>query len=58
MAGNPLCIIIPAGGAGAQKSFIIDMVGALSGLVKEGKVQLFLNAGDHEHMNKSFIGAL
>merc|ERR1712029_832005 len=26
--------------------------------VKEGKVQLFLNAGDHEHMKNAFIGAL
>lgn len=57
-AGKPLRIIIPVGGAGAQKSFIVNMVGALSGLVKEGKVQLFLNAGDHEHMKEAFIGAL
>jgi hypothetical protein len=57
-AGNPLRIIIPVGGAGAQKSFIVNMVGALAGLVKEGKVQLFLNAGDHEHMKEAFVGAL
>lgn len=57
-AGKPLRIIIPVGGAGAQKSFIVNMVGALSGLVKEGKVQLFLNAGDHEHMKEAFVGAL
>jgi hypothetical protein len=57
-AGKPLRIIIPVGGAGAQKSFIVNMVGALAGLVKEGKVQLFLNAGDHEHMKEAFVGAL
>ena len=57
-AGKPLRIIIPVGGAGAQRKFIVSMVGALSGLVKEGKVQLFLNAGDHEHMKEAFVGAL
>lgn len=57
-AGKPLRIIVPVGGAGAQRKFIVSMVGALSGLVKEGKVQLFLNAGDHEHMKEAFVGAL
>ena len=49
---------MPVGGAGAQRKFIVSLVGALSGLVKEGKVQLFLNAADHEHMKTAFIGAL
>lgn len=57
-AGKPLRIIIPVGGAGAQRKFIIEMVGAFSGLVKAGKVQLFLNAGDHEHMKEAFLQAL
>eukprot|EP00585_Thalassiosira_rotula_P009346 CAMPEP_0196133736 /NCGR_PEP_ID=MMETSP0910-20130528/2831_1 /TAXON_ID=49265 /ORGANISM="Thalassiosira rotula, Strain GSO102" /LENGTH=517 /DNA_ID=CAMNT_0041393487 /DNA_START=45 /DNA_END=1598 /DNA_ORIENTATION=+ len=57
-AGKPLRIIIPVGGAGAQRKFIVKLVGALSGLVKEGKVQLFLNAADHEHMKTAFVGAL
>mmetsp|Transcript_29309 Transcript_29309/g.61788 ORF Transcript_29309/g.61788 Transcript_29309/m.61788 type:complete len:519 (+) Transcript_29309:58-1614(+) len=57
-AGKPLRIIIPVGGAGAQRKFIVNLVGSLSGLVKEGKVQLFLNAADHAHMKEAFIGAL
>lgn len=57
-AGKPLRIIVPVGGAGAQRKFIVKMVGALSNLVKEGKVQLFLNAADHEHMKTAFAGAL
>lgn len=57
-AGKPLRIIVPVGGAGAQRKFIVNMVGALSGLVKEGKVQLFLNAADHVHMKEAFVGAL
>ena len=56
--GKPLRIIIPVGGAGAQRKFIVEMVGAFAGLVKEGKVQLFLNAGDHEHMKEAFLSAL
>jgi hypothetical protein len=56
--GKPLRIIIPVGGAGAQRKFIVEMVGAFAGLVKEGKVQLFLNAGDHEHMKEAFLEAL
>ena len=57
-AGKPVRIIIPVGGAGAQRKFIISMIGAFSELVKEGKVQLFLNAADHAHMKEAFIGAL
>ena len=56
--GKPLRIIVPVGGAGAQRKFIVNLVGALSGLVKKGKVQLFLNAGDHEHMKEAFLEAL
>eukprot|EP00584_Thalassiosira_punctigera_P025531 CAMPEP_0172551206 /NCGR_PEP_ID=MMETSP1067-20121228/36684_1 /TAXON_ID=265564 ORGANISM="Thalassiosira punctigera, Strain Tpunct2005C2" /NCGR_SAMPLE_ID=MMETSP1067 /ASSEMBLY_ACC=CAM_ASM_000444 /LENGTH=518 /DNA_ID=CAMNT_0013338961 /DNA_START=30 /DNA_END=1586 /DNA_ORIENTATION=- len=57
-AGKPLRIVVPVGGAGAQRKFIVGFVGALSGLVKEGKVQLFLNAADHAHMKDAFVGAL
>ncbi|KAL9183751.1 hypothetical protein ACHAXT_004607 [Thalassiosira profunda] len=57
-SGKPLRIIVPVGGAGAQRKFIVNLVGALSDLVKEGKVQLFLNAADHEHMKEAFVGAL
>ena len=57
-AGKPLRIIIPVGGAGAQRKFIISLIGSLSKLVDEGKVQLFLNAADHAHMNNDFIETL
>lgn len=56
--GKPLRIVIPVGGAGAQRKFIVSLVGALSGLVKEGKVQLFLNAADHAHMKEAFACVL
>ena len=56
--GKPLRLLIPVGGAGAQRTFIIQFVAALAPLVKENKVQLFLNAGDHSHMKTAFLQVL
>ena len=50
---KPLRLLIPVGGAGAQQSFLVELVKECAPLVKEGKLQLFLNAGDHEHMRRS-----
>lgn len=52
--GKPRRILIPVGGAGAQRKFIVQFVEALEPFVKQGKVQLFLNAGDHKHMKAAF----
>ena len=57
-AERPIRILIPVGGAGAQRKFIINFVRALASYVKDGKVQLFLNAGDHEHMKTAFLQVL
>jgi hypothetical protein len=54
----PLRILIPVGGAGAQRKFIIQFCKALSPLVQTGQVQLMLNAGDHEHMKTAFLQLL
>ena len=51
---QPLRLLIPVGGAGAQRSFLVNLVKECAPLVKEGKLQLFLNAGDHEHMLEAF----
>jgi len=51
---KPRRILIPVGGAGAQRKFIVQFVEALKPFVKTGKVQLFLNAGDHKHMKAAF----
>lgn len=51
-------VLIPVGGAGAQRKFIVEFVRALGPLVKSGDVQLFLNAGDHKHMKSAFLSAL
>jgi len=51
---KPRRILIPVGGAGAQKKYISGLLRNIEDLVKEGKVQLFLNAGDHQHMISAF----
>jgi hypothetical protein len=55
---EPLRILMPVGGAGAQRSFMCNLVKALAADVREGKVQLLLNAGDHTHMRDAFVSAL
>jgi len=57
-ARQPRRILIPVGGAGAQKTFVSQFIQALGSHVAEGKVQLMLNAGDHEHMRVAFAEAL
>jgi hypothetical protein len=54
----PLRMLIPVGGAGAQRKFIIQFCKALAPLVQAGQVQLLLNAGDHEHMKTAFLQLL
>jgi len=57
-ARKPIRLLIPVGGAGAQKKFVTSLIRAISHLVKEGKLQLFLNAGDHSHMKTAFMEVL
>ena len=57
-ARKPRRLLIPVGGAGAQKTFVTSFVVALKEQLEAGKVELFLNAGDHEHMRVAFIQAL
>jgi hypothetical protein len=51
-------LLIPVGGAGAQKTFIVNLIQAVQPLILEGKLQLFLNAGDHTHMKTAFVEVL
>jgi hypothetical protein len=54
-AKKPVRILVPVGGAGAQRKFIIGFVKACTELVQQGKVQLLVNAGDHAHMKTAFL---
>lgn len=51
---KPRRILIPVGGAGAQRKFICQYVKSLAPMIRQKKVQLFLNAGDHVHMKAAF----
>jgi hypothetical protein len=55
---KPRRLLVPVGGAGAQKTFIVNMIEAVEPLIREGKLQLFLNAGDHKHMKTAFVDLL
>eukprot|EP00930_Biecheleria_cincta_P038761 TRINITY_DN26638_c0_g1_i1.p1 TRINITY_DN26638_c0_g1~~TRINITY_DN26638_c0_g1_i1.p1 ORF type:complete len:614 (+),score=98.92 TRINITY_DN26638_c0_g1_i1:50-1891(+) len=57
-AKAPCRLLIPVGGAGAQRKFVTSFVTALGPKVKAGKVQLFLNAADHAHMKDAFLDCL
>mmetsp|Transcript_117153 Transcript_117153/g.309500 ORF Transcript_117153/g.309500 Transcript_117153/m.309500 type:complete len:627 (+) Transcript_117153:75-1955(+) len=54
----PLRLVVPVGGAGAQRKFVTGFVCALGDRVKAGAVNLLLNAGDHPHMKTAFEEAL
>ena len=51
---QPPRILIPVGGAGAQRKFILQFLTALIPLLKRTDLYVFLNAGDHVHMKKAF----
>mmetsp|Transcript_27370 Transcript_27370/g.58551 ORF Transcript_27370/g.58551 Transcript_27370/m.58551 type:complete len:545 (-) Transcript_27370:565-2199(-) len=57
-SNKPRRLLIPVGGAGAQKSFIINFIEAVEPWIRDGKLQLFLNAGDHKHMKTAFVEVL
>jgi len=57
-ARKPRRLLIPVGGAGAQKTFVTSFVAALKEQVLSGKVELMLNAGDHEHMRIAFLESI
>jgi hypothetical protein len=54
----PIRLLIPVGGAGAQRTFIIQFVRLLAPYIQQGRIQLFLNAGDHVHMKTAFLQIL
>lgn len=55
---KPVRLLIPVGGAGAQRKFIITLVKALAPYIRSGTVQLLLNSGDHAHMKTAFLQVL
>jgi len=54
----PLRVLVPVGGAGAQRHFITSLVERLADDVKAGTVALVLNAGDHADIQDALVETL
>ena len=54
----PRRVLVPVGGAGAQKKFITELVVAAAPACHRGELQLVLNAGDHADMKASLLATL
>lgn len=53
-AGMPMRLLVPIGGAGAQKKFLTEFVKQLKDDILAGNVELILNAGDHANIREAF----
>ena len=49
-AGHPRRLLVPVGGAGAQRKWLVAFLKGLAPRLREGSIRVFLNAGDHGHM--------
>ncbi|MBQ4255899.1 MAG: hypothetical protein II721_07965 [Bacilli bacterium] len=58
LGGKPLRILLTVGGAGAGFKQFLDMVSHLLPYVKEGKVALFINFGDHKDVYEKMLSKL
>ncbi|MBI9009154.1 MAG: hypothetical protein JEZ05_03910 [Tenericutes bacterium] len=56
--GTALRILLPVGGAGAGKEIFKGMIEYLLPYIKDGKVQLFLNFGDHLNVWKYLTNSI
>lgn len=56
--GEPMRLLVPIGGAGAQKRFVSKFVRALHKDLLDRRCELVLNAGDHSDIQKAFSSVL
>jgi hypothetical protein len=56
--GEPMRLLVPIGGAGAQKRFVSRFVRALHKDLLECRCELVLNAGDHREIEEAFTSVL
>mmetsp|Transcript_19532 Transcript_19532/g.27446 ORF Transcript_19532/g.27446 Transcript_19532/m.27446 type:complete len:571 (-) Transcript_19532:192-1904(-) len=52
--GSPRRLLVPIGGAGAQRKYVSRLVRAMAPLIKDGTIELFLNAGDRQLNHRTF----
>ena len=55
---EPRRVLVPVGGAGAQKKFITELTERVAPLCKSGQVKLILNAGDHADLKAHLLQTL
>lgn len=53
-AGKPRRILLPIGGAGAQRKLVLDLIGEMLPQLIGGEIKLLLNAGDHKAARDAF----
>mmetsp|Transcript_16865 Transcript_16865/g.25384 ORF Transcript_16865/g.25384 Transcript_16865/m.25384 type:complete len:488 (-) Transcript_16865:219-1682(-) len=51
----PLRVLLPFGGAGAQRKFVTSLVHALAQDIHNGKICIIINAGDHQDIRQALI---
>mmetsp|Transcript_94691 Transcript_94691/g.203317 ORF Transcript_94691/g.203317 Transcript_94691/m.203317 type:complete len:531 (-) Transcript_94691:58-1650(-) len=54
----PRRFLITVGGAGAQKEFLKDFLKALAGRLRERRLRLYINCGDHRHIADAVVQTL
>ena len=57
-AKKPRRFLVPIGGAGAQRKYIVSFVEGLADRLRRGDIKLLINAGDHAHMRTAFLELL
>lgn len=55
---QPLVFLIPVGGAGAQRSYLTDLITLAKENLKSKSFYFLINTGDHEHIFNHFVGLL
>ena len=51
---KPKRLLLPIGGAGAQKNYTLSLIDKIKNKLKNGELHLFINAGDHANIFETF----
>lgn len=54
----PRRFLIAVGGAGAQQSFLVDLLEGLSTLLHAKQIRIYINCGDHKHIAAAVVTKL
>ncbi|CAE7783713.1 CIPK28 [Symbiodinium sp. CCMP2456] len=54
----PRRFLIAVGGAGAQSAFLSGLLSAMAPLLRDKKIRIYLNCGDHKHIADAIVSKL